>query len=137
MLLTILHAIHHSECKMDFTVSAFNDYDFATAILIEGIAKYFMKLSDSGGMPPLADSAMVLGACAGNIDLEWLAHYLHDYGFLYWEMRQAVRSNNSALIDLTWRECTSFMHSDLSHKTQYAPMAILRVFWAEARCTQC
>ena len=24
------------------------------------------------------------------------------------------------------------MHTDLSHKTQYAPMAVLRIFWAEA-----
>jgi hypothetical protein len=43
-----------------------------------------------------------------------------------------VRSNDSATIDLIWREAVSFMHTDESHKTQYAPMAIMRIFWSEA-----
>ena len=132
MTLKIMHGIGHTECKADFTVSAFNDYDHATAILTEGIAKYFQKLSESGGMPPLSNSTAVLNACSANIDLEWLSHYLHDYAFLYWDLRQAVRGNDSSRIDMTWRECVSFMHTEESHKTQYAPMAILRVFWAEA-----
>ena len=79
-----------TECKIDFTVSAFNDYDHATAILVEGIAKYFILLSQSGGMPPLHNSTAVLAACSHNIDLEWLSHYLHSYGFLYWDMRQVL-----------------------------------------------
>jgi hypothetical protein len=132
MMLPILHAIGHTECKADFTVSAFNDYDHATAILTEGIAKYFILLNQSGGMPPLSNSTAVLNACSANIDLEWLSHYLHDYAFLYWDLRQAVRGNDSERIDMTWRESVSFMHTDESHKTQYAPMAILRIFWSEA-----
>ena len=43
-----------------------------------------------------------------------------------------VRSNDSARINLTWCECVSFMHSATAHKMQYAPMAILRIFWSEA-----
>ena len=43
-----------------------------------------------------------------------------------------VRSNDSATIDLIWREAVSFMHTDESHKTQYAPMAIMRIFLSEA-----
>ena len=73
-----------------------------------------------------------LQACAINIDLEWLAHFLADYGFLYWDMRQSIRGNKSSVIDLVWRECISFMHTDESHKTQYAPMAIMRIFWSQA-----
>ena len=53
-------------------------------------------------------------------------------GFLYWEFRQSVRGNNSEQLDLLWRECISFMHTQESNKTQYAPMAILRVFWSNA-----
>ena len=73
-------------------------------------------------MPQLMDSAAVLNACSGNIDLEWLSHFLHDYGFLYWDMRQSVRGNRSKAIDLIWRECIAFMHGDVGHKTQYAPI---------------
>ena len=118
----LLNAIGHTECKNDCSVSAFNDYDHATTILIEGISRYFLLLSQSGGMPQLMDSAAVLNACSGNIDLEWLSHFLHDYGFLYWDMRQSVRGNRSKAIDLIWRECIAFMHGDVGHKTQYAPI---------------
>ena len=112
-------------------VSDSNIYDHALCILLEGCAKYFVCLEESGG-PPLSNAAAWALACTGNIDLEWLYHFLHDYAFMYWEMRQCVRSNDSAGIDLIWRECVSFMHTGASHKTQYAPMAILRIFWSNA-----
>ena len=83
-------------------------------------------------MPPLSNPVQLATACAKNIDLEWLFHYLHDFGFLYWDLRQAVRANDSATIDMVWRDCVAFMHSDEAHKTQYAPMAILRIFWSQA-----
>ena len=83
--------------------------------------------------PDRADRASVSRvACAVNVDLEWLVHFLADFGFLYWDMRQSVRGNASKTIDLIWRECVSFMHTNESHKTQYAPMAIMRIFWSEA-----
>eukprot|EP00965_Chrysotila_dentata_P103482 3415596-Pleurochrysis_carterae.AAC.1 len=47
-------------------------------------------------------------------------------------MRQSVRSNQSKMIDLIWRECVAFMHTNDAHKTQYAPTAIKRVFWGKA-----
>ena len=91
----------------------------------------FIELEASGG-PPLALLVPFMAACAVNIDLEWLSRFLQDFGFMYWDMRQSVRSNDSATIDLIWREAVSFMHTDESHKTQYAPMAIMRIFWSEA-----
>ena len=131
LLVGIMTAIGHRELKADFSVSDFNDYDFAICILIEGVAKYLIELEASGA-PPLAAMGPFMAACATNIDLEWLSHFLCDFGFLYWDMRQSVRGNDSKTIDLIWRECVSFMHIDESHKTQYAPMAIMRIFWSEA-----
>mmetsp|Transcript_23882 Transcript_23882/g.77118 ORF Transcript_23882/g.77118 Transcript_23882/m.77118 type:complete len:447 (+) Transcript_23882:755-2095(+) len=133
LVVPLLEAIGHRECKSNFTVSDFNDHDHAMCILIEGIARYFMYLeSQAGGMPPLSHAAILEKHCASNIDLEWLFHFLRDFGFMYWEMRQAVRSNNSHAIDYIWRECVSFLHTSEANKTQYAPMAILRIFWSEA-----
>lgn len=43
-----------------------------------------------------------------------------------------VRANDSKKIDLLWREFLSFAHTDTANKTQYVPMAILRVFWGLA-----
>ena len=132
LLVPLLAAVGHSECKNDFTVSSFNDYDHAICILIEGTATYFIELAATGGPPALHNSGAFLAACESNIDLAWLAHFLHDFGFLYWEFRQSVRGNNSEQLDMLWRECVSFMHTQESNKTPYAPMAILRVFWSNA-----
>ena len=134
MMTEVLRNIGHMECGDDFKVSQFNMYEFATLILIEGIAKYFIHLENGGGMPRLRSPGRLMQASSGNIDLQWLLHFLHDYGFLYWQLRQAVRANKSAEIDLVWRECVSFMHTGESHKTQYAPMAIMRIFWSNALC---
>ena len=131
LLLGIICAIGHRELKADFTVSDFNDYDYGLCILIEGVSEYFIALEASGG-PPLMLMVAFMLACSVNTDLEWLSHFLADYGFLYWDLRQSVRGNRSSAIDLIWRECVSFMHIDESHKTQYAPMAIMRIFWSEA-----
>ena len=133
LLVHIMTAIGHNECKADFTVESYNDYDFGMQILITGVAKYFMLLDSRGGAPcPNAMPEALLAHCAQNNDLNWLAHFLYDFGFLYWDMRQAVRCNDSAGIDLIWRECVAFMHSVSSNKTQYAAMAIMRIFWSEA-----
>ena len=131
LLLPIMIRIGHRELKADFSVSDFNDYDFAMCILIEGVAQYFIELEASGG-PTLALLIPFMASCAVNVDLEWLSHFLCDFGFMYWDMRQSVRGNESATIDLIWREAVSFMHIDESHKTQYAPMAIMRIFWSRA-----
>jgi len=133
LLVGLMVAIGHHEVKNDFSVSDFNDYNHAMCIMIEGVARYFMLLEASGGgCPPLSNSNQFMTACSNNIDLEWLSHFLHDFGFLYFDMKQDVRANNSLQIDMAWRECIAFMHTAEAHKTQYAPMAILRIFWAQA-----
>ena len=133
LVVGMLASIGHSECKKDFTVSSFNDHDHGMCILIEGVTRYFQLLESGGGGPcPLSMLVPFLMAVSINTDLSWLAHFLSDFGYLYWDMRQSVRSNDSAQIDLIWRECISFMHTDISHKTQYAPMAIMRIFWSNA-----
>ena len=105
-----------------------------SASSFEGVAQYFLHLDKSGGGPDIEDMGPFLAECTINNDLQWLSRFLADFGFLYWYLRQAIRSNDSATIDLTWRESISFMHTTLANKTQYAPMAVMRVFWAEALC---
>ena len=131
LLTNIVHGIGHTELKGDFTVSSFNDYDHGICILIEGVARYFQYLQAHGG-PDFSAHDTAAQACQANDDLNWLFHFLDDFGFMYWDFRQAIRANDSELCDLTWRECISFMHTSESNKTQYAPMAILRIFWAHA-----
>eukprot|EP00962_Isochrysis_galbana_P062174 scaffold52427_cov461-Isochrysis_galbana.AAC.1 len=89
LLVGLMVAIGHHEVKNDFSVSDFNDYNHAMCIMIEGVARYFMLLEASGGgCPPLSNSNQFMTACSNNIDLEWLSHFLHDFGFLYFDMKQ-------------------------------------------------
>ena len=100
LLLTILEGIGHHECKKDWSVASFNDYDNAITILIEGVAKYMQLIAATPGAPPLSNYTAVLRVCERNADMLWLVHFLHDFGFMYWDMRQAVRGNDSDAIDL-------------------------------------
>ena len=57
----IMTAIGHKELKSDFSVSDFNDYDFALCILIEGVSRYLILL-EATGAPPLALGLVFLAA---------------------------------------------------------------------------
>eukprot|EP00965_Chrysotila_dentata_P148072 4887757-Pleurochrysis_carterae.AAC.1 len=64
LVVDILVAIGHNECRSEFTVPKFNDYNRAICVLMEGIAKYFMLLRDSReGMPPLHNAQQLARAC--------------------------------------------------------------------------
>ena len=66
------------------------------------------------------------------MDLAWLVHWLYDGAFLVLQWKQSVRSNDSHTLDLLWREFLSLAKTSQAHKTHYAPMAVLRVFWGMA-----
>jgi len=66
-----------------------------------------------------------------NIDFAWVVHFLYDYGFLLLQFQQSVRGNDSHCLDLLWREFYGFAHNNVANKTQYCPMAIMRVYWGQ------
>ena len=43
-----------------------------------------------------------------------------------------MRANESRKLDLLWREFFAGAHTGTANKTQYVPMAIMRVFWGQA-----
>ena len=58
-------------------------------------------------------------------------HWLYDGAFLCLQWKREVRGGGGKL-DLLWREFVGLARTDAAHKTQYAPMAVLRVFWGKA-----
>ena len=58
--------------------------------------------------------------------------FLYDAGFLVLDFLQSVRANESKHLDVLWREFFCSAHSSTANKTQYVPMAIMRVFWGMA-----
>ena len=134
VVVPLMKEIGHTELKDDWDISAFNDYDFAAAILAGGVGDYFIHLEANGG-PTLLSPSNFLRACSVSADLEWLSHMLHDWLFAYWEFRLSIEGDpieGSATMDTIWAEMTPFMHTTVANKTNYAPMSVMRVFWSQS-----
>ena len=68
------------------------------------------------------------------MDLAWVVHFLYDGAYLVLDCKQSVREGpeKSKRLDVLWREFYSIGHTGTANKTNYIPMSVMRVFWAEA-----
>ena len=125
--------VGNSQVVEDPTVSVFNCHRFFYLnVLTRACAEYVNFLAHTPGAPSLEDSAGWLAQSESNINFAWIVHFLHDAGFFVLDFLQAVRGNESHKLDLLWREFFPSAHSGTANKTQYVPMAIMRVFWGMA-----
>lgn len=115
---------------MEPPVSKFNVHRFFFInVVTRACANYLVEISNTAGADDLDDPVPVLAKASRNIDFEWLAYFLYDAGFFMLDFVQCVRGNESRKIDLLWREFFASAHTGTANKTQYVPMAIMRVFW--------
>ena len=89
-------------------------------ILIRAAAEYVRELSDEVGAIPFAMKSKFIAACERNIDMAELVHFLDDGGFLVLQHKNAVRTDDERLLDLSWREFVTLGRSVAGHKTQCA-----------------
>ena len=119
----------NQQVRDDPTVSDLNrSLHFLNRVARAG-AEYLVYISRTGG-PAIDDVEYWLNSCTRNIDLAWLVHFLYDYAFMVLDFKNAVRANKSKHIDLIWREFLSLGRANTANKTQYCPMAIMRIFWS-------
>ena len=117
----------------DPSVSQFNAHRFFFLnVLTRACAEYINFLADSPGAPSFDDPAPILAQAEANVDFAWVCHFLYDAGFFVLDFLQSVRGNESRKLDLLWREFFASAHTGTANKTQYVPMAIMRVFWGMA-----
>lgn len=114
--------------KDEPTVSDLNHSLHFLNRITRAAADYLVHISQNGG-PALGDLQQWREASERNIDLAWVFHFLYDYAFLILDFKNAVRRGDSKHIDLLWREFLHFGRANTANKTQYCPMAIMRVFW--------
>mmetsp|Transcript_1978 Transcript_1978/g.5543 ORF Transcript_1978/g.5543 Transcript_1978/m.5543 type:complete len:648 (+) Transcript_1978:193-2136(+) len=120
-----MQAIDHTAYTIDFNVSDFETNEFAFHIIFRACAEYTAEV----GAGRYDDVVSFIETAEQNEKFGIVVHFLYDFAFAYWQLRQAVRSNDAAHIRLVWRELVLVMHSATAHKTNYAPMALNRVFW--------
>ena len=114
----------------DPNVSVFNAHRyFYLHIVVRACAEYIIFIAGTPGADDLDDPARFIRKAEANADFSWVCHFLYDAGFLVLDFLQAVRANDSHKLDLLWNEFFASAHTGTAHKTQYVPMAIMRVFW--------
>ena len=111
-------------------VSAFNKHEFFLRILIRAFAEYVVEIAATG--LSYNNVAAFMAAADQNLMFALVVHFLFEFGFLYLQMRNSVRSNDSATLDKVWREFLSTARTKDSNKTNYAPMSVIRVYWGKA-----
>jgi len=120
----------NKQAVKDPNVTDFNKTWFFRLVLTRAVAEYVNEMAAAGG--PSTDLAVeFVRASEKNVDLAWLVHWLYDGAFLCLQWKREVRGDGGKL-DLLWREFVGLARTDAAHKTQYAPMAVLRVFWGKA-----
>lgn len=102
---------------------------FVSQVVTRACSDYLVEIGNTPGADDLDDPIPVLAKAGRNVNFEWIVHFLYDAGFFMLDFVQCVRANESRRIDVLWREFFAAAHTDTAHKTQYVPMAILRVFW--------
>ena len=117
--------------KADPTVEDFNHVRFLLFVLVRACAEFVVEMSNSLGGVAFEDFNSFSRQAESNIDFAWVVHFLADFGFLLLDFQQAVRGNDSHKLDLLWREFYGLGHNDVANKTQYCPMAIMRVYWGQ------
>jgi hypothetical protein len=115
-------------------VSVFNEHRFYFIhVQTRACAEYINFIAATPGAESLDDPEGFLAKASANIDFEWVCRFEYDAGFFVLDFLQSVRGAKSKILDLLWREFfASAQHSGTANKTQYVPMAIMRVFWGMA-----
>ena len=116
--------------EKDWDVKMYKHYDFACVFMMDAISEFLLEIAD--GCANIMQVNAFYAACEQNIDLCYLAHFLDDFSFMYWQFRQAVRDCNYEEIDLVWREDLGTMLTQEGHKTQYAPMTVAHIYRSQA-----
>ena len=58
-----------------------------------------------------------------------MCYFLYLFGFKYLQMRNAIRKNDSKVLDRIWRENLASARSAKGNKTNYSKMSVIVVYW--------
>jgi hypothetical protein len=116
----------------EVTAKIFNSQIFVLYWMTRACSEYLLMLSRTAGAVDIDQVPEFISACERNVDLAWVVHFIYDFAYLVLDFKQAVRGNHSHHLDLLWREFFATGYTGTANKTQYVPMAIMRIFWSEA-----
>ena len=121
----------NEQVRDDPPVKDFNASLFFLWRMTRAVSEYLVHLSGTPLGPDLDNLDEWRRGARLNSDFAWLFHFLYDYAYLVLDFKQSVRAGDGGALDAMWREFLGLGRCSTANKTQYVPMAILRIFWSE------
>ena len=94
--------VDNKQIVADPLVSQFNESEHFLRILTEACAEYVVEVAQTGTDYRL--TARFLRDAEENLSFAYVCLFLFLFGFKFKQMRDAVRANDSQVLDLIWRE---------------------------------
>ena len=124
--------VHANAVVDEPTVKVFNLQMYALRWMTRACSEYLLMLARTAGAVDIDQVPAFIQQCERNVDLAWVVHFLHDFAYLVLDFKQSVRKNDSRHLDVLWREFFATGYTGTANKTNYVPMSIMRIFWADA-----
>ena len=122
--------VNNKQVCCDPNVSDFNEHEHFLRIMTRALSEYVVEISNTGSSFRHVDR--FLAAAAPNLAFSYVCNFLHLYAFMFLQMRNAVRQNQSSTLDLIWCENLSIALTAAANKTNYSVMSVIRVYWGYA-----
>lgn len=127
LIMRMAEVLGNRQVRADPSVSDFNSHEHFLRILTTAFAEYVVEISKTGTDYHL--TARFLAATEHNLSFAYVVHFLYLFAFKYLSFRDAVRCNDSAALDLLWRENLASARTSLANKKNYSQMSVVLVYW--------
>ena len=122
--------VGNEQVRSDPPISEFNRSEHFLRVCARACAEYVAEISATGSDYRAVSN--FLRDARRNLSFAYVCYFLYLAAFKYLQMRNAVRRNDSATLDLVWRENLSSARTSMANKTNYAPMSVVRIYWGWA-----
>lgn len=129
--------VNNKQVVADPSVSEFNESEHFVRILTTACAEYVLEISQTG--TSFHACSIFLKDADANLSFAYVCQFLFLFGFKFKQMRDSVRTNDSATLDKIWRENLASARAATKHggtdepgKTNYALMSVVLVYWGRA-----
>ena len=129
-LIMRMAVVTNARVKRDPCVTEFNEHEHFLRIMVEAFSEYVVEISLTGS--DYRNSDQFLQAAEANLSFAFICYFLYLFWFKYVQMRTAVRRNDSALLDMIWRENLATARTSLANKKNYSQMTIAVIYWGWA-----
>ena len=130
LIMAMAHVVNNKQVKSDPTVEDFNTHRHFLRIVTVAFSEYVVEIARTGC--DFNDTRRFFRDADANLSFAYVCYFLWHFGFKYLQMRNAIRTNDSAKLDLIWRENLASARTAKGNKTNYSKMSVILIYWGVA-----